>query len=73
MVPGQRQGEQRYDFPDGFNLDGSVSILSGDDARPNTDLELFWTARNVWNHSSDDDVELYDCAGALVSRYDDGG
>jgi hypothetical protein len=65
--------EQCFDFPDGFNLDGSVSILSGDDARPNTDLELFWTARNVWNNSSDDDAELYDCASALVSRYDDGG
>ena len=65
-------GMQRFDFPDGFILDGDVRVLSGDDTAPDTVSQLFWTTRNVWNNSLDDDAQLYDCAGVLVHSFDDG-
>ena len=66
------RGDQRFDFPAGFVLEGSVHILSGAGAGPSAGSQLFWTGRNVWNNSSDDDAKLYDCADVLVSHYDDG-
>ncbi len=66
------RGNQRFDFPDGFVLDGSVRILSGAEPAPDTASQLSWNRQNVWNNAADDDAELYDCAGALVSAFDDG-
>lgn len=66
------RGAQRFDFPDGLMLDGSVRVLSGAEPEPDTAAELSWTGQNVWNNAEDDDAELYDCVGALVSTFDDG-
>jgi len=64
-------GNQRFDFPSGFVLSGSVEVLSAVPQFPDTATQLWWTARNHWNNRSDDDAELYDCTGARVSFWDD--
>jgi hypothetical protein len=66
------RGAQRFDFPDGFVLDGSVRVLSGAEPEPDTAGELHWSGQNLWNNAEDDDAELYDCADALASAFDDG-
>ena len=66
------RGNQRFDFPSGFFLDGAVQILSATPSFQNSGVLLFWRSSNVWNNSSDDDAELYDCDGNLVRVFDDG-
>lgn len=66
------RGSQRFDFPAGFNLNGTVQILSATDYFEKVASSLFWTTANMWSNSNDDDAELYDCSGVLVSEYDDG-
>lgn len=65
------RGNQRYDFPAGFVLTGDVEVLSATPAFADSATKLHWTGSNVWNNSSDDDGELYDCEGTLVSFWDD--
>ena len=65
------RGNQRYDFPGGFVLSGSVDVESAVAEFPDTSSRLWWTVRNVWNNTSDDDAELYDCTGTRVSFWDD--
>ena len=65
-------GSQRFDFPSGFVLTGSVQVKSGTGQFSNTSSALWWTTANVWNNSSNDDALLFNCAGTQVSRFDDG-
>jgi hypothetical protein len=65
-------GGQRYTFPTGFRLEGSVQVRSGVAYFDDTATMLWWRSSSVWNNSSDDDAFLYDCAGTLVTQFDDG-
>ncbi|MCC7364539.1 MAG: hypothetical protein IT303_09215 [Dehalococcoidia bacterium] len=67
-------GSQRFDFPTGFVLDGTVDVISGWDGDPGglPPKTIFWTEANVWLNGGDDDAFLYDCQGILRSYWDDG-
>jgi hypothetical protein len=65
-------GSQRFDFPNGFTLNGTVTIYSGTTQFPNTPTSLWWSGSNFWNNSSDDDAFLYNCTGGLVDVFEDG-
>jgi hypothetical protein len=65
-------GNQRFDFPVGYVLSGSVTITSGSGAAANPPAVLLWTTSNIWNNSSNDDAVLYDCIGIQRSFFDDG-
>jgi hypothetical protein len=65
-------GNQRFDFPAGYTLSGSVTIASASAATANPPSVLLWTTQNVWNNSADDDAFLYDCQGVLRSTFEDG-
>lgn len=65
-------GNQRFDFPAGYILNGSVILDSGPGASHNPPATLLWTTENIWNNSEDDDAFLYDCQGALRSAFEDG-
>jgi hypothetical protein len=41
------RGKQRFDFPEGFVLIGSVRVLSGEEPEPDTTARLSWTGQNV--------------------------
>ena len=64
------RGNQRYGIPGGTVLDpgARITVYSGPGA--DTAGPLFWTTDNVWNNSEFDPAELYDAAGALVSRWE---
>jgi endonuclease YncB( thermonuclease family) len=66
------KGNQKFDFPPGFVLNGQVAVWSGVPQFPNTPTRLWWSASPLWNNNSDDDALLYDCTGRLVQRFDDG-
>ena len=66
------KGQQRFDFPGNFTLNGSVQIRSGTPAFPNTPATLWWTAASQWSNSDNDDAVLYNCTGQQVSYFDDG-
>jgi micrococcal nuclease len=66
------RGNQRFNFPAGFALSGSVQIQSGTAEFTNSSTLLWWTAATQWNNSEDDDAILYSCTGAQVSYLDDG-
>lgn len=66
------RGNQRFDFPSNFTLNGSVQIRSGAAAFPNTSAQLWWSAASQWNNSEDDDAILYNCSGQQASYFDDG-
>lgn len=66
------KGNQRFDFPSGFVLNGSVGILSGTPSFANSASRLWWSVATQWNNSEDDDAVLYDCVGQPVSYFDDG-
>jgi hypothetical protein len=65
-------GNQRFDFPSGYVLAGSVTVRSGTGATASPPAALLWTTSNMWNNSSNDDAVLYDCLGAQRSYFDDG-
>ena len=65
-------GNERFDFPTGFVLNGSVVIVSGRAPFPPTQQSLWWITSTVWNNSANDDALLYDCTGVLAMRFDDG-
>ncbi len=65
-------GNQRFDFPAGFILNGQVTIVSGRNPFANSATALWWVASTVWNNTDNDDALLYDCTGRLVHRFDDG-
>lgn len=66
------RGNQRFDFPQGFVLNGRVEVWSGVPQFANTATRLWWSDATLWNNSQDDDALLYDCTGRLVQRFDDG-
>jgi micrococcal nuclease len=66
------RGNQRFNFPPGFELSGSVQIRSGTAAFANSTAQLWWTAATQWNNSEDDDAALNNCAGVQVDYFDDG-
>lgn len=66
------RGNQRFNFPAGFVLNGRVTIVSEKPQFPDTATRLWWTSSAVWNNSQDDDALLYNCNGQLVQRFDDG-
>ena len=72
LVSERGAATQRFDFPSGFVLSGSVQVVSATPAFTNTANRLWWTAVNVWNNSDDDDALLYDASGQLVCEFDDG-
>lgn len=66
--------DQRFTFPAGFVLTGSIDLISGYDGDP-AQLPpgtIFWTSGNMWLNGQDDDAFLYDCSGTLRSTWDDG-
>ena len=65
-------GNQRYDFPNGFNLSGTVTIHSATAQFTDTPTDLWWTGANLWNNSSNDDAALFNCNDQQVSFFDDG-
>jgi hypothetical protein len=65
-------GDQRFDFPAGYVLSGTVHVYSGLRDSPPPGNTLFWTKEFVWDNVQDDDAYLYDCIGRLVSVFDDG-
>lgn len=67
------RGNQRYDFPDDFVLDGTVVIWSGVPQFEDDPSRLWWTAEPMWNNGEADPAALYSCEGELVSRLDDAG
>jgi micrococcal nuclease len=66
------RGNQRYDFPNNFTLNGTVQVRSAVAAFSNSPTQLWWTSANQWNNSDDDDAVLYNCLGQQVSYFDDG-
>ncbi|MFN0146624.1 MAG: hypothetical protein ACKVT1_08945 [Dehalococcoidia bacterium] len=65
-------GNQRFDFPQGFTLAGTVLIRSAVAQFANSSSQLWWTAASQWNNSQNDDAVLYDCLGTARSTFDDG-
>ncbi|OAI41396.1 hypothetical protein AYO38_03700 [bacterium SCGC AG-212-C10] len=65
-------GAQRFNFPAGFVLSGSVTIVSNSPAFASTPTRLWWSTSNFWNNSMNDDAQLFDCAGHLIDTFDDG-
>ncbi|MBI2767929.1 MAG: hypothetical protein HYX53_18735 [Chloroflexi bacterium] len=62
-------GGQRFNFPAGFTLAGSVKIYSTASAPALPDL--WWGAAGIWDTFANDDAVLYDCANRAVSSFDD--
>ena len=67
-----QNGNERFNFPAGFMLIGTVVIDSGRAPFPTTPQNIWWITSTVWNNTADDDAVLYDCVGALAMRFDDG-
>jgi hypothetical protein len=65
-------GSQRFDFPAGYVLGGSVVIRSNVAAFPPSPTQLWWTTAAVWNNTQNDDAQLFNCQGMLVQTFDDG-
>ncbi len=65
------RGNQRYDLPLDFVLDGSTVIWSGIPAFEDDPSRLWWTEEPMWNNSEPDPAALYTCSGELVSRFED--
>jgi hypothetical protein len=65
-------GVERYDFPGGFQLDGSVTIYSAAAQADVPPGHLWWTHLPMWDGGHSDDALLFNCEGALVSTFDDG-
>lgn len=63
------EGNQRYDFPDGYILKGgaTVYITSGSKAKTQSPTYLKWTTTNIWNNSGDI-ARLYNSDGVKVSE-----
>jgi micrococcal nuclease len=72
LVSERGASSQRFSFPPGYALSGSVDVVSGVPRFNNTTVRLWWTASNIWNNSDDDDALLYDAGGQLVCEFDDG-
>ena len=66
------RGQQQYEFPDGFVLNTTVEIHSVTPQFEDSSSKVHWSASAIWNNTEDDDAELYDCDGLLVSTFDDG-
>lgn len=67
------RGNQRYEFPDDFVLEGTVAVWSGVPEFADDPSRLWWTAESMWNNGEPDAAALYTCTGELASRIDDGG
>ena len=67
------RGNQRYEFPDDFVLEGTVLVWSGVPQFEDDPSRLWWTAEQMWYNSEPDAAALYTCTGELASRVDDGG
>lgn len=65
-------GEERFDFPEGFVINGLLQVTSGPAAVNDPPTKLRWTTAEVWDDAADDNALLYDCAGTLRSNFDDG-
>lgn len=66
-------GSERFTFPAGYVLAGTVRIRSAQSEFFGRPGELWWTTDSVWDNHANDDAELHDCTGGLVSFLDDGG
>lgn len=66
------EGGERFDFPEGFVIDGLLQVTSGAAAVNDPPAMLRWTSSEVWDDSADDNAMLYDCVGNLRSNFDDG-
>ena len=64
-------GVERFDFPNGFHLDGSVAIHSAAAVGDVPPGDLWWTHLPMWD-GVDDDALLFNCEGTLVSTFSDG-
>lgn len=71
-------GKDTYTFTDSFKLepDCYVFLTSGDEGASGTltDFEqysrtLIWSTKELWSDRSEDNAQLYDASGTLVSEY----
>lgn len=71
-------GQETYTFKDSFTLepDCYVFLSSGDEGASGfaTDFEQYsrtvmWSKEELWNDRSEDNAQLYDASGTLVSEY----
>lgn len=65
-------GIERFDFPDGFVLNGTVEIRSGSLATANPPAALLWTTDEVWTDNANDDAYLFNCEDFYRDDFDDG-
>lgn len=65
-------GGERFTFPQGFTLNGTVVIRSGSFASANPPSALLWTSDTVWADSANDDAYLFNCDDFYRSDFDDG-
>lgn len=65
-------GEEKFTFPEGFQLNGSVDIRSGSFATANPPDALLWSKTEVWADGDNDDAYLFNCEGFYRSSFDDG-
>jgi hypothetical protein len=65
-------GVERFEFPGGFLLDGTVTIYSAAAVATVPPGDLWWTHLPMWDGGHNDDALLYNCEGTLVSTFDDG-
>lgn len=65
-------GNQRFDFPEGFVLNGSLEVRSGSAATGDGTTSLLWTTGNIWNNTEDDDAFLWNCDDFFRSSFEDG-
>ena len=63
---------QRFTFPKGFVITGSVEVVSGATRFANSAGRLWWTKESYWNNSDDDDALLFNPANKLACEFDDG-
>lgn len=62
------RGNQRFEFPDDFVLEGTVVIWSGVPKFEDEPSRVWWTVEPMWNNGQPDPAALYTCTGELASR-----
>ncbi len=62
-------GNERFIFPEGFVLNGSVDVQSGPAATGNGTTTLLWTTENIWHNTEDDDAYLWNCGDFFKGKF----
>jgi hypothetical protein len=64
-------GGERFEFPAGFVLNGTV-VVQSQRVQAMRDGQVWWTQEEVWSNAANDDAQLFDCNGVLIQTFDDG-